>query len=895
MRSKRMRRVVAGAVCAVAVLSFAQTAHAAAGPGADVLAGTPLPPLPEIQTSYGVAAAGPGYVAYDDRQPDQYADAAMSLYRVSDGAAIRDIPIPDSASDFRPVLSGDAVVRVTRASDGWSPGQYVIDDLVTGDERSRITVPSGDGVLAETAAGLLVRRPAFGDPYSEHILEPDGTDVEVGGTQQAWGPVGASDATTVFQSVGGRMWAIDVASGQHRDLGAAPGLFLSAWPTPHRVFWSDQTWDADWPMTLYWSDRDGANPGSATFVPSQRVDRFLPLGDGLAAETATNTWRFSLASIDPTTGQIGAPLVRDVNTAAPTGDGSLALSVADTIRGHVEILPPGQTAPTVVREFRPEYMPARSIAFDGDTVTVDVGDPLSSSPGPFLANGGGSDDWVSAPTPPAPPPYVPPASWTATENGVTWTWHQDAPIISATGTTGTVATPCAAPDPRTSGTVFRVRGRWALVSCGTTGYWIVDLSGHIDNWRIPGSPVLRLGNGFVVVPTSRVGDDGKDYPLLTVFDLSSRHQSRVYGPLDVGLPGTTAFALDPGGGPRIAYLDGSRQPRLITLDWLPDYGPDIVAGPAITGTGGSGLVSSDAPIQAAWTATDDTNGALPGSGVASYDVRYRDASSSDWAAPGDLQGLTGTGASIPATDGRTTCWSVRARDADGNVGAWSDDRCVTTDRTAPRVKGAAVGPGVVASGATGTVTFHYAARDASGIASVDVSYRVAPRGGALGPVVAPASWQHTTSASERLTLAPGEEGCFSVRARDRVGNVSANTPWSCTTVPLDDRSMSASAGTLRLAAAGALDRTITLLARSGARLTLTAQHGNRVAVIALAGPGQGGVDVYAAGTRLGHVSLAATTWHRETILLPVHAFTGSVVVDSVGTAPSLIDAVAVLR
>jgi hypothetical protein len=102
-------------------------------------------------------------------------------------------------------------------------------------------------------------------------------------------------------------------------------------------------------------------------------------------------------------------------------------------------------------------------------------------------------------------------------------------------------------------------------------------------------------------------------------------------------------------------------------------------------------------------------------------------------------------------------------------------------------------------------------------------------------------------------------------------------------------------GSLRLTAAGALGRTVTLLTRPGARVSLAGQRGSRVAVIALAGPGQGGVDVYAAGTRLGRVSLAATTWHRVTILLPKHAFTGTVVVDSAGTAPALIDGVAVLR
>lgn len=899
MGLKRVRRGVAVLVCAVAAVPFAQTARAAVGPGADVIAGTPLPALPEVQRSIGLAAA-PGYVAYDDRPLDQYADSTMTLHRVSDGAAIRDIPIPDSATEFRPVLSGDAVVRVIPAADGWRAGQYVVDDLVTGAERSRITIPSGDGVLADTAAGLLVRRPAFGDPHSEHILEPDGTDVEVGGTQQGWGPVGASDATTVFQSVGGRMWAIDVASGQHRDLGAAPGLFLSAWPTPHRVYWSDQYWDGDWPMTLHWSDRDGGNPGSATFVPSQRVDRFLPLGDGLAVETATGANRFSMAPFDVTTGQVGAPLATEVTSAAPTGDGSLALSVADTTRGHVELLEPGQAAPRTVAEFQPEYERARGIALDGDTVTVDVGDPFSTSPGPLLANTLGDTDWEPTPTPPgpSPSPYVPPTSWTATQDGTTWTWHTDAPVITATGTTGSVTAPCAGPDPTRGSGKFVVRGRWALVGCAGQD-WIVDLSGRTADWPVPepaGNVGVELGIGFLAVGSYRTVAPGEDYAVLTVHELSAQHESRVYGPLaGVSRPPNPAFVLDAGGSPRIAYLDGGLQPRMITLDWLPDYGPLDTAGPAITATGGSDVVSADLPIQATWTATDDTNGALPGSGVASYDVRYRAGSSTDWITPDDLQGTTATSASIPSADGQTACWSVRARDDDGNVGNWSADRCVTTDRTAPIVSNPSAGPSVVAAVTSTSVTFGYAARDASGVASYDVSYRLAGRGGALGPVVAPAAWQHTTSTSQRLTVTPGGEACFSVRARDRAGNVSVSSAWSCAAVPLDDRSMAAGPGSALLTSAGALGRTVIKLVRSGARVTLAAQQGSRVAVIAIAGPGQGSVDVYAGGGKIGHISLAAPTWRRVTTLLPMHPFTGTVVINSVATAPSEIDGVAVLR
>jgi len=54
--------------------------------------------------------------------------------------------------------------------------------------------------------------------------------------------------------------------------------------------------------------------------------------------------------------------------------------------------------------------------------------------------------------------------------------------------------------------------------------------------------------------------------------------------------------------------------------------------------------------------------------------------------------------------------------------------------------------------------------------------------------------QKLTTRSLRVTLAGGSQYCFSVRARDRAGNVG---PWGaerCTSMALDDRSLSASSG-----------------------------------------------------------------------------------------------------
>ena len=860
-------------------------------PTAGAAAAENLPPLPELQRTWLNMQAAPGYVAFNDSD-DEYAVGRVTVHRLSDGSAVRELTVPEGDSMFAPRLSGDAVVQVLPGTDGWTPAQFVVSDLVTGAERSRVEVPSGDVVVASAASGLLVRRSQGTGIYSQHVLTTAGSELQVGGIQPSstWGGVGARDDVTVVQHVGDRLWAIDIATGGHRDLGAA-GIYDPVHLTPNRVFWRSDTYSGTGTTTtVRWADRDGGNPGSATFTPSVYVNAYWPLGDELVAQV-NDGLGYSLSPIDLATGQVGDPLVTHVVSTRPTGDGGLALAVADTPAGSLQILQPGQAGPTVVRALEPRYVPARNVLLDGDAITVDVGSAWATTPGPLLSTTVGGDGWQPAPVPAEPPA---PADWSRTANGTTWTWHTDAPLISATGTTGTVRTPCVAP----GGGSFEVRGRWALLTC-QTGAWVVDLSGRTEAWPAPlarNMSLPALGDRFLAVVAYRTGSSGSEEAVLRVTDLSDRDDRRDYGPIH-GLygPPAPAFSVDRAGGPRLAYLDGRRQPRLVTLDWLADPGPDDIAAPAVTATGGSGPVSSDSPIRATWTASDDTSGAIPGSGVQSYDVRYRDAAATGWTSPADLQGIGVRRVTLPTAEGRTTCWAVRARDHQGNLGAWSADRCVRTDRTAPTVTAATAGPRVVSAAARSTVPFRYAGTDGTGVASYDVSYRLAARGGRLGPVTAPTGWQRTTRSSQALTVAAGGEACFSVRSRDRAGNVSAPSGWKCATVPLDDRTMTAGSHTSRRTQSGALAGTVTAMTRPGAQLELDAQRGRQVVVLAMAGPGQGKVDVYAAGVKVGRLSLAAPTWRRVTVALPARTFEGAVVLRSASSAPSRIDGLAVLR
>ncbi len=74
-----------------------------------------------------------------------------------------------------------------------------------------------------------------------------------------------------------------------------------------------------------------------------------------------------------------------------------------------------------------------------------------------------------------------------------------------------------------------------------------------------------------------------------------------------------------------------------------------------------------------WRATDT------GSGVATYDVRYRAATVAGDLGPYKtwLAGTSEHSAKFNGRAGSTYCFSYRATDADGNASAWTTDRCVS--------------------------------------------------------------------------------------------------------------------------------------------------------------------------------------------------------------------------
>ncbi|MDX6240084.1 MAG: hypothetical protein QOG10_4904 [Kribbellaceae bacterium] len=215
------------------------------------------------------------------------------------------------------------------------------------------------------------------------------------------------------------------------------------------------------------------------------------------------------------------------------------------------------------------------------------------------------------------------------------------------------------------------------------------------------------------------------------------------------------------------------------------------------------------------------------------------------------------------------------------------------DVTAPVLQSASAGARVSMSR---TLRFSYAYKDNVATVSHDVVFRTAAPGRALGAWLWPAGWQRTKAASVTYTAGWGSDTCFMVRARDGSGNVSAFSAPACSSAPLDDRHLTAAGSVQRLQNAIGFAGTLSRLIRSGSSLSRTGQYGQQVAVVAVAGPGQGAFDVWFAGRWLGRVSLSSTTWARRVYYFPsASAISGTLRIASVTVAPVLVDGATVLR
>jgi uncharacterized repeat protein (TIGR01451 family) len=158
-------------------------------------------------------------------------------------------------------------------------------------------------------------------------------------------------------------------------------------------------------------------------------------------------------------------------------------------------------------------------------------------------------------------------------------------------------------------------------------------------------------------------------------------------------------------------------------------------------------------------------------------------------------------------------------------------------------------------------TLAWSASDPSGIGSYDIRVRTATIHASFGTYRGWRTATENTGASYRGT--PGTTVCFSLRARDQLGNTSGWSSDRCTAIPFGAGGISRHVGWARVPG-GAFGPALAARKR-GSQLILPGVRARRVALIATRCPGCGEVSVAIGGKRIGTINLAGGR-ARETAL-----------------------------
>ncbi|KAA1419285.1 hypothetical protein F0U44_12630 [Nocardioides humilatus] len=189
--------------------------------------------------------------------------------------------------------------------------------------------------------------------------------------------------------------------------------------------------------------------------------------------------------------------------------------------------------------------------------------------------------------------------------------------------------------------------------------------------------------------------------------------------------------------------------------------------------------------------------------------------------------------------------------------------------------------------ATRAATVTWSGTDATaGIAGYELRRRRTPRVGAVGEWTTPVSLPPTATTRGYVDLLEGSTYCFEVRAKDRATNTS---PWGqkCAAIPIDDRSLTRSAGWTEVSEPGWLDNSALETTQRGANVYKRATT-RRLALTALTCPTCGKVAVLVAGTQVATFDLAAATTRRQLFTVPPFALTTGAVVVKVVSEDKLV-------
>lgn len=234
-------------------------------------------------------------------------------------------------------------------------------------------------------------------------------------------------------------------------------------------------------------------------------------------------------------------------------------------------------------------------------------------------------------------------------------------------------------------------GTWSFGPAARSG-WVTGLD-NATGYRFSVRAVNAVGAGEAFETTGPATQPGGTPPAVSGVTAVAGNGSAVvswdlpagtgfWGYQVVASPGgASAFVLSTVATAQVTGLANGTA-HTFTVRALGRHGPSPASAPSAAVTPGAPDVTPPALTvgrMAAFTLSGTAKVLYASADAASYDVRYRvgryDTAFGAYRYPAAWQARTATSASVATVKGWTYCFGVRARDAAGNVTAWSADRC----------------------------------------------------------------------------------------------------------------------------------------------------------------------------------------------------------------------------